>query len=41
MPLPSIFIITAGPNDLAGLIEAPVNGIYDYFGVEIRRDRNE
>ena len=21
--------------------EAPVNGIYDYFGVEIRRDRNE
>ena len=27
MPLPSIFIITAGPNDLAGLIEAPVNGI--------------
>lgn len=21
--------------------EAPVNGIYDYFGVEIRRNRNE
>lgn len=21
--------------------EAPVNGIFDYFGVEIRRDRNE
>ena len=21
--------------------EAPVNGIYDYFGVEIRRERNE
>ena len=21
--------------------EAPVNGIYDYFGVEIRRKRNE